>query len=333
MSDPRLLANWPLLADALAVGIIVLDDDGRVLHWNQWFGRHSGAALADALGRTLEDVFGDALAPPFRNAVRKALRHHLPIVLSNVLHRAPLPLYARPEDRGTLMRMPQSVTITPVPASDGAGYLILLQINDTSVLTRRERVLQTRSDKLSREALVDGLTGVYNRKYFDQKLGAELERAQRTQTPVALVMFDVDSFKAYNDTHGHPAGDRVLIAVADAARDQVSRGTDVLARYGGEEFAVVLPASDKIGAQVIAEKIRRAVEAMAIPHAASGVAPCVTISLGVACHDPRHGHSSAAELLELADHALYDAKRNGRNQVRWTTSGAAPLDSFASTQR
>lgn len=333
MTDARLLVNWPVLADALALGIVVLDGQGRIVHWNQWVSRHSGTSLAEAQGRSLDDVFGQALAPSFRNAVAKVLRHHLPVVLSNVLHRAPLPLFARPEDRAVGRRMPQSVTLTPVRTPAGDGYLVLLQITDISVLTQRERVLQTRSDKLSREALVDGLTGVYNRKYFDQKLGAELERAHRSKTPVALVMFDVDSFKAYNDTYGHPAGDRVLIAIADTAREQVNRGTDVLARYGGEEFAVVLPASDKVGAQIIAEKIRRAVEGLAIPHVASGVAPNVTISLGVACHDPRQGQSSAAELLELADHALYDAKRNGRNQVRWTVSGAAPLDSFPSTQR
>lgn len=332
MKAPRLMVHWPLLADALALGLILLDGKGRVLHWNQWVSRHSGIALADAQGCTLEEVFAGALSVPFCHALRGALQHHLPYVLSNVLHRAPLPLFARPDHRESSLRMPQSVTITPV-AQPGGGHLCLLQISDISVLAKRERVLQLRSDKLSREALVDGLTGIYNRKYFDQKLRAELERSHRSHTPVALIMFDVDSFKAYNDTFGHPAGDRVLMAVADAAREQINRATDVLSRYGGEEFAAVLPASDKVGAQVIAEKIRRAVEALAIPHTASQVAPHVTISLGVACHDPRGIHCSAAELLDLADRALYDAKRNGRNQVRWTISGAAPLDTFPSTQR
>lgn len=330
MKAPRLSVDWSLLADVLALGLIVLDEQGRVLHWNQWVSRYGGTALEEARGRPLEQVFAGGLSAPFCHALRRALQYRLPYVLSNVLHRAPLPLYARPEDRQTGLRMPQSVTITPLE-QPGVGKLCLLQISDISVLAKRERVLQLRSDKLSREALVDGLTGIYNRKYFDQKLRAELERSHRSETPVSLIMFDVDSFKAYNDTFGHPAGDRVLMAVADAAREQINRATDVLSRYGGEEFAAVLPASDQVGAQVIAEKIRRAVEALAIPHSASQVAPHVTVSLGVACHDPRLGHCGAAELLDLADRALYEAKRQGRNQVRWTHSDA-PQDTFASTQ-
>ncbi|KQP35339.1 GGDEF domain-containing protein [Pseudorhodoferax sp. Leaf274] len=331
MTDPHPTVDWPMLYDALALGLVLLDGKGRVLHWNAWISRYAGIALADAQGRTLDEVFPDALSGPFRKALGNALRHRLPIVLSNVLHRAPLPLYARPEHRAGGQRLPQSVTITPV-AQPGATHLCLLQVTDTSTLATRERVLQLRSDRLSREAVIDGLTGIYNRKYLDDKLRSELERAQRTQVPVALVMFDVDSFKAYNDTYGHPAGDRVLVAIAHAAREQINRGTDVLARYGGEEFAAVLPASDKLGAQRVAEKIRAAVEALAIPHLASSAAPRVTVSLGVACHDPRDGHHAADELLELADRALYVAKRNGRNQVRWTVSSAAPLDVFPLAQ-
>jgi diguanylate cyclase (GGDEF)-like protein len=325
MAAPDLTVNWSVLSDALALGLILLDHEGRVLHWNAWVSRYSGVGLEQAQGQRLEEIFPGALAAPFRNAVANALRHRLPIVLSNVLHHAPLPLFARPEHRDAQQRMPQSVTITPV-VQPGAPPMCLLQVTDTSVLAKRERVLQLRSDRLSREALVDGLTGVYNRKYFDDMLRAELERAQRNKIPVALVLFDVDSFKAYNDTYGHPAGDRVLMAIARAAGEQINRATDVLARYGGEEFVAVLPASDKIGAQVIAEKLRHAVEALGIAHAASGVASHVTISLGVACHDPRQGTASPQDLLELADRALYVAKRNGRNQVRWAASGGAPLE-------
>jgi diguanylate cyclase (GGDEF)-like protein/PAS domain S-box-containing protein len=326
MTPTSLMLNWTLLLDALSLGMIVLDAEGRVVHWNAWITRHSGVTLGQAKGQRLEDIFPNALSSPFRHAVRNALRHRLPIVLSNVLHRSPLPLFAREEHRANGQRMPQSVTLQPVHQPD-TQPLCLIQVTDISVLAKRERVLQIRSDKLSREAVIDGLTSVFNRKYFDQKLRAELERSQRNQSPVALVMLDVDSFKAYNDTYGHPAGDRVLIAIADTVREEVNRATDVLARYGGEEFAAVLPSSDERGAQVIAERVRRAVEALNIPHAASTVARHVTVSLGVACHDPKMP-CTAEELLELADRALYDAKRAGRNQVCWVMSGGLPLDSF-----
>lgn len=329
MVPPSLAMSWPVLADALQLGLILLDSKGRVLHWNAWITRHSGVALDEAQGLELSKAFAQELSLPFRNAVRNVLERRMPIVLSNVLHHSPLPLFSRHEHRAGDLRIPQSITITPVHQPD-APHLCLIQVTDISVLAKRERVLQTRTDKLSREALVDGLTGAYNRKYFDQKLRVELERAQRSQAPLSLIMLDVDSFKAYNDTYGHPAGDRVLITIADAAREQLNRSTDVLARYGGEEFAAVLPGSDKQGAQVMAEKIRRAVEALAIAHTGSTVGKLVTVSLGVACHDTRRP-CSGVELLELADRALYDAKRNGRNQVRWALSGMAPLDSFPST--
>jgi diguanylate cyclase (GGDEF)-like protein len=321
---------WPALADAVLLGLVLLDPWGRVLHWNAWMTRYSGISAQAAIGRRLETIFPGVLPITFSHAVDNALRRSMPIVLSNVLHRSPLPLYKRAEDAAEDLRMPQSVTITPV-ITPGAPHLCLLQVTDTSVLAKRERVLISRSDKLSREALVDGLTGVYNRKYFDQKLRAELERAQRSLTPVSLIMLDVDCFKAYNDTYGHPSGDRVLLDVVQAAREQLNRATDVLARYGGEEFAVVLPASDKAGANLIAEKIRRAVEQLNIPHSASVVAPQLTVSLGVACHDSRMP-VSGPDLLELADRALYDAKRSGRNRVRWVMSGASPLDTFPATQ-
>lgn len=331
MVPTSLAVSWPALADALQLGLILLDSKGRVLHWNAWITRHSGVALDEAQGLELNKAFAQELSTPFRNAVRNALERRMPIVLSNVLHHSPLPLFSRHEHRAGDLRIPQSITLTPVHQPD-APHLCLIQVSDISVLAKRERVLQTRTDKLSREALVDGLTGVYNRKYFDQKLRVELERAQRSHAPLSLIMLDVDSFKAYNDTYGHPAGDRVLITVADAAREQLNRSTDVLARYGGEEFAAVLPGSDKQGAQVMAEKIRRAVEALGIAHMGSTVGGFVTVSLGVACHDTRQS-CSAVELLELADRALYDAKRNGRNQVRWVLSGLAPLDSFPSSVR
>ena len=321
--------HWPQLADAVSLGLVLLAPDGRVLHWNAWVARFSGVPAHVALGQRLEDIFPVGLPRTFLNAVQRGLAHRLPIVLSNVLHRSPLPLYARPEHRLEDARVPQSVMITPI-AQDGGPHLCLVQITDTSVLAKRERVLMSRSDRISREALVDGLTGVYNRKYFDQKLAMELERAQRSLAPLSLVMMDVDCFKAYNDTYGHPAGDRVLVSVADAARQQVNRSTDVMARYGGEEFAVVLPASDKAGAQIIAEKIRQAVQALDIPHSASQVAPHVTISLGVACYDTRAA-CTAQELLEMADQALYNAKRAGRNQVRWMSSAAAGLDEVLPT--
>ncbi|MEO6856052.1 MAG: diguanylate cyclase [Rhodoferax sp.] len=314
------LLPWSQMVDALNTGLIVLNPRGEVLLWNAWVVRHSGIEAPAALGRTLESVFANDLSLSFISALKNVLTYKLPVVLSNVLHRTPLPLYQRPEDavKGPQQRMPQSLTLVPLRhdiASDD-GFLVMLQIADTSSFMKRERMLQSRTEKLSREAVIDGLTGIYNRKYFDQKLAIELSRAQRQKTPLSLVMLDVDYFKKYNDTYGHPAGDRVLQAVVGAAQSQLNRLSDIFARYGGEEFIIILPSFDPSGATRIAEKIRQAVLALQLDHARSQVAQHITVSLGVAtclggvvCTETR--------LLDTVDKALYAAKGRGRNTVQW----------------
>ncbi|WP_295958839.1 GGDEF domain-containing protein [Rhodoferax sp.] len=314
------LLPWSLMVDALNTGLIVLNPRGEVLLWNAWVVRHSGIEAQTVLGRTLESVFANGLSLSFISALKNVLTYKLPVVLSNVLHRTPLPLYQRPEDaaKGPQQRMPQSLTLVPVryDSANADGFLVMLQIADTSSFVKRERVLQSRTEKLSREAVIDGLTGIYNRKYFDQKLAVEVSRAQRQKNPLSLVMLDVDYFKKYNDTYGHPAGDRVLQAVVGSVQSQLNRLTDVFARYGGEEFIIILPSSDQSGATQIAEKVRQAVLALQLDHARSQVAKHITVSLGVAtclggvvCTETR--------LLDTVDKALYAAKHGGRNMVQW----------------
>jgi diguanylate cyclase (GGDEF)-like protein len=306
---------WQQIADAMGTGLILLNVRGEVVFWNAWVVRHSGIAAEAALGRTLESVFANGLSLSFMSALKNVLTYKLPVVLSNVLHRTPLPLYVRPEaDVSAQARMPQSLTMVPI-RSGPEGFLCMLQITDTSSFVKRERLLQSRSDRLSREAVIDGLTGIYNRKFFDQKLAIELSRAQRQGGPLSLVMLDVDCFKAYNDTYGHPAGDRVLQAVVGAVQVQLNRLSDVCARYGGEEFVIILPAGDQAGAIRIAEKVRRAVQELKLVHSRSIVGPVVTISLGAATC-PGGLACRPEQLLEAADQALYAAKKSGRNAVR-----------------
>lgn len=158
----------------------------------------------------------------------------------------------------------------------------------------------------------DPLTGVANRRKFEETLATEWQRARRAQTPVALVMIDVDSFKAYNDTYGHQSGDLVLQRVSDALRTGVRRAGDLVARFGGEEFVVLLPATDLRHALTTADDIRRSVESLALPHSGSA-AGLVTISAGVASIVPTTDDASA--LVAIADQQLYEAKRSGRNRV------------------
>jgi len=298
--------------DSLNSGLILIDGEGMVLLWNKWVARHSGIPAEFALNRPLASLFPDGLSVPFQSAIKNSLAHKLPIVLSNALHRSPLPLYPLPVTWLKQERIQQSIAISPIAA---AQPLCLIQVTDASLSIKRERVLKSHSERLSQEAVTDVLTGAHNRRFFDERFAAEFGRAQRQNIPLSLIMLDVDYFKLYNDKYGHPAGDRVLSAIAQALRAQLNRPTDVVARYGGEEFVVILPDSGAEGSRIVAEKLRAAVADLNIPHGESTIADHVTISIGIAtCHSQTQ--CSSVCLLETADQALYSAKHGGRNCVQ-----------------
>jgi diguanylate cyclase (GGDEF)-like protein len=161
-----------------------------------------------------------------------------------------------------------------------------------------------------RLAVTDGLTGIANRRHFDQALRRELHRSGRFQRPTGLVMLDIDDFKQYNDTHGHLAGDELLRALA-VTLAQSLRAADTIARFGGEEFAVILPETDLEAARLAAERLRLLIEHLPLRPAGSDARP-VTISLGVGCA-PDHGRNPT-DLIHAADVAMYQAKARGKNQ-------------------
>ena len=182
-------------------------------------------------------------------------------------------------------------------------------------VAERTRELTDANQELQRLSLSDALTCIGNRRYQDEFLEREWRRALREQTPLSLVMLDIDYFKLFNDTYGHVAGDDCLRKVAGILTATIQRATDFASRYGGEEFVLVLPATGEQGALTLAEKIRRGVEELAIPHEKSPVAGVVTVSIGVAAIVPMRD-SEGSLLLVAADRALYQAKTAGRNQVR-----------------
>jgi diguanylate cyclase (GGDEF)-like protein/PAS domain S-box-containing protein len=173
--------------------------------------------------------------------------------------------------------------------------------------------LKQANQELQHLATHDTLTGVANRRYFDDYLSHEWRRLARERAPLALILCDIDYFKPYNDTCGHIAGDHCLKEVADVIISIVQRPADLVARYGGEEFAIILPNTDLGGAEYTAQAIHKAVDTALIPHPASPVKPYITVSLGVACLHPTLGRIPA-QLTELADAAMYKAKHQGRNR-------------------
>ncbi|HAC62415.1 MAG TPA: diguanylate cyclase response regulator [Cyanothece sp. UBA12306] len=177
-----------------------------------------------------------------------------------------------------------------------------------NITERKKRELE-----LNRRATIDGLTGIYNRRTFDISIAKEWKRAQREKQTLSIILFDVDYFKLYNDCYGHQAGDDCLKQIAQTVKKILNRSVDSIARYGGEEFIIILPNTDQQGAITVVENIQHAIYTLAIPHKQSKVSQLVSISLGIASIIPISA-SSPANLINLADKALYRAKQQGRNR-------------------
>jgi len=163
-------------------------------------------------------------------------------------------------------------------------------------------------------ALTDGLTNIANRRHFNDFLHKEWHRAIRHGYSIALIMIDIDHFKLYNDTYGHPQGDLCLEQVAGVLKKVCKRNTDFVARYGGEEFAIIISDTAPQNAKQVADQVHQEIASLKIEHSSSLTSDQVTISLGLAVTQPR-AHSDEQQFISFADHLLYGAKRNGRNRT------------------
>ncbi|OLQ81359.1 diguanylate cyclase response regulator [Photobacterium proteolyticum] len=179
-------------------------------------------------------------------------------------------------------------------------------------LEELQQQLEETNEQLLLLSTTDGLTGLFNRRRFDEVLNEEWKRGIRSQQPLSFIILDIDHFKAYNDTYGHQAGDDCLREVARTLASVPLREMDKIARIGGEEFAIILPETDREGVMLAAERIRESIDELNIPHSSSLSHQHLTISVGVSTVVPDLAFSSR-KLLEAADDALYEAKRRGRN--------------------
>lgn len=214
-----------------------------------------------------------------------------------------------------MVKLPDSLELIARLRYHSDSYINKLQRDDAyRALSASQVKLAELNLQLLKLANVDGLTGISNRRYFDQRLGEEWYRALRNRNPLTLIMFDIDFFKKYNDKFGHLEGDECLKQVVRCTEKIINRPADTLARYGGEEFIVLLPETDSNGAQKIAEKIRTEIEKLHLPNPDSTVIPFVTISAGVITTVPE-AQSNQNACLHLVDEALYRAKEAGRNRI------------------
>ncbi len=211
--------------------------------------------------------------------------------------------------------------VTAKPLLDGRGKAVgsVESFQEITERKRAEKALEESNRTFEALSITDGLTGIANRRRFDEALTQEHARHARSGAELSLILLDIDLFKSFNDCYGHVAGDECLRQVAQVMADCVARPADLVARYGGEEFACILPETDSSGAVAIAEKIRRGIMARAIPHKGSKVADCVTASLGVATVQCAEG-GSVVDIVAQVDEQLYRAKSSGRNRVKFVTT-------------
>ncbi|RYE34383.1 MAG: diguanylate cyclase [Hyphomicrobiales bacterium] len=239
------------------------------------------------------------------------------------LHAVPVIVLSTKEDPATkseafhagandyLVKLPDKIELVARVRYHTRAYLDHLQRDEAyRALRESQRELMRANLELERLTRIDGLTGLGNRRYFDEYLTAEWKRCHRTKSPLSVLMIDVDHFKRYNDAYGHLAGDDVLKQVARVIQDGSTRSTDLAARFGGEEFVVILTGVPQEGARYVAERLVQGVRDLNIAHGADRV----TISAGVATAWP-DAEGDAARLVNAADLALFRAKNEGRNRL------------------
>jgi diguanylate cyclase (GGDEF)-like protein/PAS domain S-box-containing protein len=283
-------------------GFAMFDRDGRLIFCNEQYReafprsadvRVPGAHIRDIIRRSMEV---DERADRPGNPSEELIAHFAATLHSN--KEEEVELY-NGEWRSIRTRL----------AEDGTALVV---VSDITANKHAQAALRIAAEQLKSLADTDGLTGVMNRRGFDDAFVREAARSAREGTPLSVLMIDIDWFKAYNDTYGHPAGDECLRQVSRCLVDCVKRPADTVARYGGEEFVVLLPGTDAAGAKVVAELFAARLAERGMPHAGSPLGR-VTVSTGIATGQGQVLRAEASRLLATADSALYDAKGNGRN--------------------
>ncbi|MDC8833083.1 sensor domain-containing diguanylate cyclase [Alteromonas gilva] len=300
------------LLGSLEVGIVVLDRNFKVEVWNQFMENHSNLRPSQIVGQSLFTHF------PEIDAEWLALK-------SEPVFNLKTPVFLIWEQRPYLFKfdcnrpitseldyMYQNVTLFPLSSLTGKVDRLCMLVYDVTVQASSRLNIEGLNKQLTQMSRVDGLTRLFNRRYWQERFGNIFKLAKRRGSVDTAMMLDIDHFKAVNDTYGHQCGDKVIQALAAIIKDTV-RETDLAGRYGGEEFAIILRDSNSDNAQEVAERIRVAAENMAVTH--DGQTVRFTVSLGLAAFNMQDDNEM--QWLERADQALYKAKENGRNQ--WVT--------------
>jgi len=308
-ADYRFALN---LMQFLVVPTFVLDAEGRVIIWNKACEKMTGVPASEMLGtRDHWRAFYDRERACLCDLILQGRMDEATQLYAPRQADSEYASGVHVENWCTMPRLGVRLylAIDAGPLFDSDGHLIAV------VETLRDMTVQRRiQDQLESLVVRDALTSIYNRRGFDEKMMAEFARSLREGQYLAVLMLDVDHFKAFNDRHGHVAGDECLKAIASVLSQTLQRPCDVAARYGGEEFAVILSGTDMPGALLVAERIRAAIARAVVYKTLQGEPCSVTVSIGVAALMPTV-NDAARHLVTWADEALYQAKNAGRNCV------------------
>lgn len=315
--------SYELLAfivDRANVGVFIVNADLDILLWNRFMASNSGRNAEEVVGKKLFECFPDLPQRWFAKKVSSVfmLKNFAFTSWEQRPYLFPFK-HNRPVTSG-MEFMCQDLTLMPIKNAEGEVDKVCIVVFDATDTAIYRTMHQAAMKKLEMVSRIDGLTQLFNRSHWQSRLSEEFSRAARYQTPLSLIMFDLDHFKKVNDTYGHLGGDAVLCNVARVVRSSL-RENDIAGRYGGEEFGIILPNTPEAGAMIVADRIRASIEASPVPFEEREIK--ATSSLGVAEYRP--GVADCEELIAQADAALYRAKEGGRNRVilHSTMSGVA----------
>lgn len=294
------------LMDVVDIGVAIIDDNYNVIKWNHWMDKFSGIKSSEITGGHLFDYYPNLKENPgFIRNTKSVFRFKNVVFMSQKLHKYLFPMSPRQINSGFEF-MQQRCTMGPLRDENGDFKYVYIMVYDLTELAASEKA----NKKLS---VTDALTGVFNRRFFENRLNEEFERHNRYKRPLSLIVLDIDFFKQVNDTYGHLGGDFILKYFAEKIRQRI-RSVDILARYGGEEFCCLLPETANEDAMNLAESIRGLIEESAFDF--NGTTIKITVSQGVAELIP--DSDTPETFFKRADTALYVSKDTGRNRV---TSG------------
>lgn len=291
------------IINTINCGIIVIDKDYIIHYWNRWMEINSNINAKDIIGKNILEIYPNLNNKQFIRNCKSILSFGNFIFISQKLHKYLIPLKLLYNTHSDIDYMQQSCALFPLRDNNNVIQYLCIAIYDLTELVIYQK-------KLCEMSITDVLTGIFNRRYLEDRLNEEWERYKRYDRPLCLFMFDIDNFKKINDTYGHFYGDRVLKKVANLAKS-VLRDIDIIARYGGEEFCCIFPDTNKTGALYVAERIRKTIENHKFAVTKQYIK--LTISGGVAQLD--NSMKTVEDLIRLADSALYRAKSFGKNKV------------------